>query len=122
MGYWQIQIDGSLYLAHRLVWFYVHSRWPTHEIDHVNGIKTDNRIGNLRLATKSQNQANSRKRRGCSSKFKGACFCKRSRKWHAHITKNYKTHHLGTFPTAQEAHAAYAVAARKFHGKFAKPE
>ena len=59
-GYHRIQIDGRAFLAHRLAWLYVHEVWPQGQIDHINGVKADNRIANLREATASQNGQNRR--------------------------------------------------------------
>src|SRR3990167_927341 len=57
-GYWQIRMDGHLYMAHRLAWLWVFGVWPITMIDHKNGDKACNCIENLREATKSQNKAN----------------------------------------------------------------
>ena len=59
-GYRSVMVDGRLYQAHRLAWLYVHGSFPPDCIDHINGIRTDNRIENLRPATKSQNTMNSK--------------------------------------------------------------
>ena len=60
-GYIYIRIDGFGFRAHRLAWFYVNKKWPTLEIDHINRIKTDNRIDNLRDVTSKENQNNKSK-------------------------------------------------------------
>jgi hypothetical protein len=57
-GYWVITVDGKIHKAHRLAWLYVYGVWPASEIDHINRIKTDNRIANLREASRSQNTMN----------------------------------------------------------------
>lgn len=61
-GYRQIVINGQAYVAHRLAWFAHYGEWPTRQIDHINGVRDDNRIANLRLATQRQNAINSRRR------------------------------------------------------------
>jgi HNH endonuclease/AP2 domain len=118
-GYIKISIDGRQHLAHRLAWLYVHGRWPAALIDHINGNPADNRIANLREASRSQNQANSGLRLGNRSGLKGI-----SRKpygtWSAQIFYQGTKHYLGTFATPEEAHAAYREAARRLFGEFAR--
>src|SRR4051812_36538770 len=57
-GYWRITLDGQECLAHRLAWLYVHGTWPDGELDHIDQVKTNNRISNLRPVTSSQNKQN----------------------------------------------------------------
>jgi hypothetical protein len=57
-GYRQIWIDGKRYGAARLAWLYVHGEWPKNEIDHINRLRDDNRLVNLRDVTSSENQNN----------------------------------------------------------------
>lgn len=85
-------------------------------IDHINGIKSDNRICNLRPATRSQNGANRVAIRG----MKGAFFHKSSGKWSAQISKENKKMHLGLFDTEGEAHEAYKEASLRMHGEFSR--
>lgn len=90
---------------------------PSADIDHRNGDGLDDRRKNLRIATSSQNGANSRSRKG-TSKFKGVS---RSRgHWRAAMRYNYKTIHLGRFDTEEEAARAHDEAARRLHGEFAR--
>lgn len=114
-GYICISVHGVSYLAHRLAWLHVHGVWPAAEIDHINGIRHDNRLVNLREADHSLNMANARVIR--KSRLKGTSRCRD--KWQARITVGQKTTHLGTFSTAQQAHAAYVAAAKKLFGPFA---
>ena len=114
--YRKIQIAGRHYLAHRLAWLYVYGRWPPKELDHVNGIRDDNRITNLREANKSQNQGNQRKARTDSyTGLLGASWERGGNKFRAQIKLNGKPKHLGMFSTAEQAHQAYLKAKRELH-------
>lgn len=117
-GYIRIGIDGRIYLAHRLAWFYCHGEWPPGGLDHANGMPTDNRIANLRLATQSQNLANSRARN--LTRLKGAYYKPRYEMWISQIKYGGKSHHLGYFETAEAANAAYMAEATKAFGAFAR--
>ncbi len=119
-GYRRIRIDGTIYLEHRLAWFYVHGSWPPNQIDHINRIGSDNRISNLREATNGQNRANSRKTTGA---YKGVYPTKnKANPWTSSIRAGGKQKHLGVYSSAEEAHAAYVKAAKELHGEFARFE
>lgn len=109
MGYIQIQIDGKLYKAHRLAWLLQTGELPSAHIDHADGISSNNRWANLRLATPSQNLRNARLRSDNKSGFKGVCRYKG--RWLAQIQTNGKCRHLGMFDNPEDAHAAYMKAA-----------
>lgn len=119
-GYIQIKIDRQLYGAHRLAWFYVHRRWPTDEIDHKHGTITDNRISELREATRVQQMANRKTPVNNTSGFKGVSFHKRMQRWRAYIAVAGKPLHLGYFNTPEEAHNAYSAASIRECGEFAR--
>lgn len=116
-GYVNIGLCGKLIGAHRLAWLYIHGEMPT-TIDHIDGNPTNNRIANLRSCTKSQNMQNSRAKR--NREFKGVWFEPDRRKWRAAIGPRGNVKYLGRFNTAEEAHAAYAVAAHEMYGAFAR--
>ena len=118
-GYKHISVGGKLYLTHRIVWLLYHGEWPDGQIDHINGDRADNRLGNLRIATHGQNRANSRTQK-TKTGFKGVTVNKYG-KIHAAIRSGGKSYHLGTYKTLEEAHTAYSDAARRFHGEFARP-
>ncbi len=88
-------------------------------VDHRNHNGLDNRHNNMRLCNSSQNCANRRKNRNCSSKYKGITWSKRKRKWIAQITHNYKNNNLGEFAVEIEAAKAYDQKAKELFGDFA---
>jgi hypothetical protein len=104
-GYCKIRINAKQYSAHRLAWLYVHGKWPDSQIDHINGIRADNRIENLRDISPRENQQNGLCHR--NGHLAGTSFRKTRRKWLAHIQVNKKLIHLGYFDTEIEAHQAY---------------
>lgn len=95
---------------------------PTEDVDHTNMNPLDNRRENLRLATRSQNLANTKTRSNNTSGFKGVYFDKTKQKWRAIITVNKEIKRLGRFDTPEEAHAAYCEAAKHYYGEFARFE
>ena len=121
-GYVKISIGRKLYAAHRLAWLWVYGEWPLGDLDHINRDKADNRILNLRLASNSQNQANSPAQRNNKGGIKGVSWLAGRRKWKAHIGVNRRLVHLGVFDTAEAASAAYLAAAKKYYGEFASAD
>jgi len=119
VGYRYINLFRRAYLEHRLVWLYVHGEWPVSDIDHINRDPLDNRLANLRVATRSENNANTGLRRNNTSGFKGVSFHKKAGRWQARMTVNGRGRSLGLYATPEAAHAAYAAAAQTVHGEFA---
>lgn len=115
-GYVFIGIQGKLYTAHRLAVFYMTGEWPSRDTDHVNGVKSDNRWANIRVATRIQNNGNSRPR---TTRLKGTSL-KPSGRWVAQIVHNKTHYYLGLYSTEEAAHEAYQRAARKFYQEFAR--
>ena len=116
-GYIQICITtdkARAYLAHRIAWLYVYGEFPSMAIDHINGIKTDNRIVNLRLATTFQNAHNLRKHKS-RSKSGLLGVCTEGNRYRARIRVHGKDITIGSFSTPEEAHNAYLEAKRKHH-------
>lgn len=125
-GYVRVGINRHQYMAHRLAWAYMLGRWPDDLVDHENRDRSDNRWINLRPATYAQNNRN-RAYQGNSSGLKGAykkpgVKKKSSKHWSSSIQFEGKQICLGTFHTAEEASAAYAEAAKKYHGDFSSLE
>jgi hypothetical protein len=108
------------YVVHRLAWFLYYGVWPKDQIDHINNVRDDNRIVNLREATASENHGNRKFFEGGSSKYKGVHWYKQTCKWHAQIRINYKKIHLGSYDNEKEAALAYNKAALETFGEFAK--
>jgi len=104
-GYLETHIMGRAYKIHRLVWFLENDSWPKHQIDHINGIKTDNRIENLRDVTNGENQRNKEVNR--NGKPPGIRKTKNGKKWSACIKANGKFIHIGTFENQEMASLAY---------------
>lgn len=121
-GYRVISFGPKKYAAHRLVWLYVYGRWPTQEIDHINGVRTDNRLCNLREATRRQNLANMALKKSSQSGYKGVALDKRCNKYYATIRWMGKVIWLGYGPSALEAHEIYLRAAAQLHGSFLNSE
>lgn len=119
-GYVKISVDGKLYYGHRLAWLYVHGEWPLGRLDHEDTIKHHNWIGNLRPATQSQNGGNAARSRANTSGFKGVTYDRAHQAWKAQIRKNRARIHIGLYPTAEAAHAAYVEKARELFGEFAR--
>ena len=118
-GYVRIGISGQMWQGHRLIWIFHKGSVPDGmQIDHINGIRNDNRIENLRLATQQQNILNVPVKRTSTTGLKGVHFEPRTGKFYSVIKINGKAKGLGTFVTAEEAHEAYVVAARQLHGEF----
>ena len=103
MGYRQIQIKGKMYLAHRLVWLYVHGKFPDEQIDHINGDKLDNRIDNLRDVSPQENNKNQPRRVNNTSGHTGVFWATHADKWLASIRVDGKLKHLGYFNILEDA-------------------
>lgn len=119
-GYLAIGVCGQRILAHRLAWFIETGEWPKFDIDHINGNPLDNRIANLRPASRSQNMANTPKRASNTSGVKGVHWSSRSRRWIARVMKDGKQIHLGAFTDISDAAKAYAAGASVAFGEFAR--
>lgn len=109
-----IRVDGNLYLASRLAWVHYYGVWPTGLIDHKSGVTNQNWISNLRDVPNVVNQQNIRKAMK-SSKTKLLGASPHGPSFRAEIRVHGVKRNLGTFPTAEEAHAVYVEAKRRLH-------
>ena len=114
-GYVVIKINGKFYQAHRLAWLYVYGEFPIDALDHINRIRNDNRICNLRLATNADNVQNKSVFRNNTSGSTGVTWDKRSKKWKAYISVRREKTILGYFTNICDAVAARKAADPKFH-------
>lgn len=120
-GYVHMAVCGYKIRAHRLAWLYIHGYIPRY-IDHINGVRFDNRLINLRECTQQENMFNQKPMIGKISKYKGVSFHKPTNKWRAYGKLNQKNIHLGLHKTEQEAFMAYDNFAKANHGKFYRPQ
>lgn len=118
-GYRTTMIDKKNYKVHRLIWLLTYGYMPALEIDHINGVKDDNRIANLRLASKDENARNRPMTNRSSTGLKGVFRKKKTNKFTSSIYVSGKSIYLGTFNTPEEAYSAYCEAAKNHHGTFA---
>jgi hypothetical protein len=110
-GYRFICIKNKHHRAHRLAWLYVYGEMPKNQIDHINGIKDDNRIVNLRQVSHAENQQNKQSTKGYS-------WHKKRQVWEAYIKINGKKSTLGYFDKEEDAHLARVEAKREHHPFF----
>jgi hypothetical protein len=101
-GYLSVSFMGHMWRAHRLAWRISHGHWPDHEIDHINGMKDDNRLANLRDVTHSENMRNDNTRIRMTTRG----YCMFRGKFRVRIGDK----HIGMFATEAEALAARAAA------------
>jgi hypothetical protein len=92
-GHIRIVVDGRFYMAHRLAWFYVYGVWPLVILDHINRLRSDNRISNLREANYKQNL------------------------WRAACMTNGVKRYLGYFRSAEEASKRYLEHVKDVRGE-----
>lgn len=102
-------------MAHRLAWLYVNGSFPKNEIDHINRIRSDNRIANLRPASNLENAQNRSRSSNNTSGRSDVTWNKKTKKWRARLTVGYKRMHLGYFESLDDAFSARAQAKMKYH-------
>ncbi len=121
-GYREVQIDGKVYQAHRVIWLLEKGSWPEIEIDHKDLVKSNNRLDNLRPATDTQNQMNRALQKNNKSGHKGVIWHKRDKRWYSYISVNKKHIWLGYYKEYDDAVIARKKAVSKYFGEYASLE
>lgn len=119
-GYIVITIKRRVFRRSRLVWFYVHGKWPSVQVDHENLVKSDDRINNLRDATISQNLCNTPIYANNKSGCKGVDWRPKKQRWRARIAIGKKRVSLGHYEALEDAIAARQSVLAEYHGEFAR--
>lgn len=118
LGYIRIRFLRHGWMAHRLAWLFVHGEMPLDQIDHIDCDKSNNKIGNLRQASTSENLRNRKKSPRNTSGFKGVTWHKLNNKWLVACRVNGVKVHLGYYKDPEEASKVYLAFAKKCHGEF----
>lgn len=113
--YVRIIFCRKIYLAHRLAWFYMTGVWPRPEVDHRDTVRTNNKWGNLRLATSAVNKQNQRRAKSNNRSTRVLGVYPNKHRFYAKIQTSGKSLHLGTFDTIEQAHEVYIEAKRRMH-------
>ena len=115
LGYRNVVVNGKGYAEHRLAWLWVHGQWPEHDLDHINRVRDDNRLRNLRPATRSENCQNQPVRKSNRSGVTGVYLHGLTGKWVASISIAKKQRHLGIFDSVEQAIAVRKEAEAKHY-------
>ncbi len=119
-GHLVIQIQKRRYPAHRLIWVLVYGHWPNNDIDHIDGNRSNNKLANLRAATRRENLRNMGKKPFNKSGYKWVSWHKPTNKWVAQVRNNKTNVYLGVFNSPQKAHKRACGYARQIHGIFVR--
>lgn len=115
-GYVIIRLCGVHVRAHHLAWLWKYGKFPEMQIDHINRVRSDNRIENLREASPMENSQNRMSpRAGSSSRFIGVGYKPLAKKWQSRIMHAGKATYLGMYETEEQAASAYLEAKRRLH-------
>lgn len=118
-GYLVVRFNKKTITVHRIAWMLFYKEPAPESIDHINRIKTDNRITNLRAATPTQQLLNTPIKSDNTSGFKGVSYFKRDDKWRAYTSVNGKFKHIGYYETPEEASEAYNREVTRLYGEYA---
>lgn len=116
-GYLAIKLNRKRISGHRLAWFLVHGEWPNGSVDHINGVKLDNRIANLRVVDHATNMQNKRSAMSNNEScgLLGVTWNKQHKRWQSKLMVDGKNRHIGYFADPESAHKAYVAAKRRLH-------
>jgi hypothetical protein len=114
-GYLKASVRGKTFLLHRLAIQHATGEWPTKHVDHINGVKTDNRLSNLRVVDQQLNNENYRRPRPSKRGGLPLGVTKSNSRWAAYITVSGKNLYLGTYDTPEQAHEVYVRKKRQVH-------
>ena len=117
-GYRGVNARGRKLQVHRIAFAMHYGRWPEADVDHISGVRSDNRISNLREATRSQNTSNMAKHKDNTSGCKGVTWDVKRAKWQAQIMHRGQYFYLGKFTDIKEAEAVVRAKRVKRHGEF----
>lgn len=117
-GYYAFSLFGKKCFAHRLAWLLHYGEWPSQPIDHINGIKTDNSIRNLRLCSLSQNQFNKPTQKNNTTGVKGVYWNKRDKRYVASVQFSGKKYSAGHHKDIESAKEAVMKLREKLAGEF----
>jgi len=118
VGYLHAKVDSKSYRLHRLAYFYMTGNWPN-IIDHINGVKNDNRWANLRSCTQQQNTFNQKISSNNTSGFKGVSWVSKSKKWYVTVAGHKPNAHVGSFDSLEEAASVAKRVQAEVHGVYA---
>lgn len=121
-GYWEVRIDGELYLAHRVIMSIHLGRMlvATEIVDHINMTRWDNRVENLRVCSVSDNLCNRYAPQNSTTKVKGVTLNKKTGKYNVACTKNRVVHWGGSFDNLEDAISASKKLREELHGQYAR--
>lgn len=115
-GYWVIERKGRWLKAHRLIWLWHYGSYPVHSIDHINRVRTDNRIENLRDATPTQQNQNTAYAQKNMTGYRGVNFRKDKNRYRGVVKAEGKKYYTRNYKTAEEAYEAYCELAIRLYG------
>jgi hypothetical protein len=110
-GYLRVSINSKKQYLHRIAWLYMTGNWPDDEIDHIDGIRSNNSFLNLREVTSKQNKENQKLAKNSTSGYRGVCWSKKDKRWFGHVIHNNKKYLAGYFKNKEDA--IQAVAAKR---------